>query len=237
MNRDPFTEQIALTPEAVEILEKLQQEPGVKVNANTDRLKEGERIFKETFIDTEYPTVEDEEKLRKLWQAKAFAKELEVLPYKETQENLAKNVFITPEDQEVLDKIRAKVEAGEFDKEEYTTPGPVENTIYTTTGSGTLKAGTLKGVFPSEPNAQSILNIRQIVDFGLTRKSDDKDEDQMTCTITCKMTREWMERFLRFLDVMQKDGIIGHSETLSFFADGDGTFRPKFTVTEFKKED
>lgn len=187
MDRDPFTKQITLTPAAVEILEKLQQEPGIKVNPNPDRLKEGERVFKAAFIDTEYPTSEDEEKLRKLWQAKAFAEELKVLPYKETEENLAKNVFITPEDREFL--------------------------------------------------AQSISNIRQIVDFGLARKSDDKDEDQMTCTITCKMTREWMERFLRFLDVMQKDGIIGHSETLSFFADGDGTFRPKFTVTEFKKEE
>lgn len=188
MNRDHFTKQITLTLAAAEILEKVQQESGVKVNANTDRLKEGERVFKETFIDTEYPTVEDEEKLRKLWQAKAFASELEVLPYKETQENLAKNVFITQEDREVLEKL-------------------------------------------NQPN------IRQVVDFGLARKSGDKDEDQMTCTITCKMTRDWMERFLRFLNVMQEDGIIGHSETLSFFADGDGTFRPKFTVTEFKKED
>ncbi len=189
MNRDPFTEQITLTPDAVETLKKIQQKPGIKVNTNLNRLKEGERVFKAAFIDTEYPTVEDEEKLRKLWQAKAFTSELKVLPYKETQENLAKNVFITPEDQEFL--------------------------------------------------AQSALqsNIRQIVDFGLARKSGDKDEDQMTCTITCKMTRDWMERFLRFLNVMQEDGIIGHSETLSFFADGDGTFRPKFTVTEFKKED
>lgn len=231
MDRDPFTKQIILTQDALETLEKIQQKPGIKVNTNPDRLKEGERVFKAAFIDTEYPTVEDEEKLRKLWQAKAFAEELKVLSYKETEENLAKNVFITPEDQEVLEKIKAKAEAGQFDKEKYTTPGPVENTIYIKTGSGTLKA------LPPEPNAQSISNIRQIVDFGLARKSDDKDEDQMTCAITCKMTREWMERFLRFLDVMQKDGIIGHSETLSFFADGDGTFRPKFTVTEFKKED
>ena len=232
MDRDPFTKQITLTPAAVEILEKLQQEPGIKVSINPDRRKEGERVFKAAFIDTEYPTVEDEETLRKIWQAKAFAKEVKVLPYSETKENLTKNVFITPEDQEVLEKIKAKVEAGEFDKEKYTTPGPVENTIYTTTGSGTLK-----GVLPSEPTAQSISNIRQIVDFDLARKLDDRDEDQMTCTITCKMTREWMERFLRFLNVMQEDGIIGHSETLSFFADGDGTFRPQFTVIEFKKEE
>lgn len=133
-----------------------------------------------------------------------------------------------------MEKLKAKIEAGQIDENDYITPGPVENTIYIKTGSGTVKA-----IFPPDSNVQSILqsNIRQIVDFCLTRKSDDKDEDQMSCTITCKMTREWMERFLRFLDVMQKDGIIGHSETLSFFADGDGTFRPKFTVTEFKKED
>ena len=79
-------------------------------------------------------------------------------------------------------------------------------------------------------------SVRHIVYFGLERGPDDKDEDPMTCTITCKMTREWMERFLKLLDVMQEDGEIGHSETLSFFADGDGTFRPHFEVSEFGKE-
>jgi len=51
MDRDPFTKQIILTPAAVELLEKLQQEPGVKVNASTDRLKEGERVFKAAVFD------------------------------------------------------------------------------------------------------------------------------------------------------------------------------------------
>lgn len=79
-------------------------------------------------------------------------------------------------------------------------------------------------------------SVRHIVYFGLERGPDDKDDDPMTCTITCKMTREWMERFLKLLDVMQADGEIGHSETLSFFADGDGTFRPHFGVSELRKE-
>lgn len=168
MKDNPFTKEYEFDSSALDVIEKVRQNP-VKVNGGPDRLKEGE------------------EKLKKFWQAKAFAKELEVLPYKETQENLAKNVFITQEDREVLEKLK-------------------------------------------QPN------IRQIVDFGLARKSGDKDDDQMTCTIICKMTREWMERFLKLLDVMQADGEIGHSETLSFFADGDGTFRPHFGVSELRKE-
>ena len=79
-------------------------------------------------------------------------------------------------------------------------------------------------------------SVRHIVYFGLERGPDDKNEDPMTCTITCKMTREWMERFIKLLDVMQLDGEIGHSETLSFFADGDGTFRPWFEVSELREE-
>ena len=251
MDRDPFTKQITLTPAAVELLEKLQQEPGIEVHTNPDRLKEGERVFKAAFIDTEYPTVEDEEKLRKLLRAKEFGESVEVKPYKETQEGLTKNVHVTQEDMdEFLEQAKAKtveVHANRpkltkenlelFKKkfeEKYTMSDPIENPISIQTGPKTLRV-----VFPSEEKSREALypNLRLFVDFGLARKSDDKDEDQMSCTITCKMTREWMERFLRFLDVMQKDGIIGHSETLSFFADGDGTFRPTFTVHEFKKEE
>ena len=168
MKDTPFTKEYEFDSSALDVVEKVAQNP-IKVSGGPDRLKEGE------------------EKLKKFWQAKAFERELEVLPYKETQENLAKNVFITPEDREFL--------------------------------------------------AQSISrpSVRQIVYFGLERGPDDKDEDPMTCTITCKMTREWMERFLKLLDIMQADGEIGHSETLSFFADGDGTFRPNFGVSELRE--
>lgn len=43
-----------------------------------------------------------------------------------------------------------------------------------------------------------------------------------------EMDETWVPCFLSFLRTMQLNGIIGHSETLAIFDDGDGDFRPKF---------
>ena len=61
-----------------------------------------------------------------------------------------------------------------------------------------------------------------------------KDEDEIVCVFSCRMRRDWMVKFLGLLDKMEYDGNIGHSEQLTFFADGDGTFRPKFFIHEIK---
>lgn len=163
MKDTPFTKEYEFDSSALDVVEKVAQNP-IKVNGNPQRLEEGKKAFKATFIDTEYPTPDDEEQLR--------------------------NNYFTEKEISDLEWIKKRC------------------------------------AHPS---------VRHIVHFGLERGPDDKDEDQMTCTITCKMNREWMERFLKLLDVMQEDGEIGHSETLSFFADGDGTFRPWFAVREMGK--
>lgn len=46
--------------------------------------------------------------------------------------------------------------------------------------------------------------------------------------IHARMGERWIPHFLAFLKQMQKNGEQGHSETLAFFSDGDGDFRPQF---------
>jgi len=49
-------------------------------------------------------------------------------------------------------------------------------------------------------------------------------------TIECEMKDRWVPQFLALLQRMQFMGNMGSSRTLGFYADGDGDFRPKFTV-------
>ena len=49
-----------------------------------------------------------------------------------------------------------------------------------------------------------------------------------TFTITVTMRSRWVPVFLGMLRQMERLGHIGASRTISFFADGDGDFRPKF---------
>ena len=55
---------------------------------------------------------------------------------------------------------------------------------------------------------------------------------QKTFTITATMNEEWISPFLSMLNRMEKNGVIGHSEYISFYADGDGDFRPSFKTEE-----
>lgn len=50
-------------------------------------------------------------------------------------------------------------------------------------------------------------------------------------TIEVEMEVRWIPIFLAFLKRMQTLGNVGASRTLSFFADGDGDFHPKFSWT------
>lgn len=52
----------------------------------------------------------------------------------------------------------------------------------------------------------------------------------ITFTITATMPEDWADYFCSFLKKMQVYGAIGHSGVLSFYADGDGDFRPKFEI-------
>lgn len=62
-----------------------------------------------------------------------------------------------------------------------------------------------------------------------------RDDDEIVCRISCQMRRDWMIKFFELLDKMEYDGNIGHSEQLTFFADGDGTFRPKFFIEQISE--
>lgn len=46
--------------------------------------------------------------------------------------------------------------------------------------------------------------------------------------VECEMDERWVNQFMSFLEFMQYCGSIGHSCQVSFFADGDGDFRPHF---------
>ncbi len=52
--------------------------------------------------------------------------------------------------------------------------------------------------------------------------------DDITLTVTVTMRPRWMRVFLGMLEHMQYLGGIGASRNLTFMADGDGDFRPKF---------
>ena len=52
----------------------------------------------------------------------------------------------------------------------------------------------------------------------------------MKFTITVEMQDRWVPHFLGMLQTMQFLGSIGSSRVVGIYADGDGDFRPKFTV-------
>lgn len=47
-------------------------------------------------------------------------------------------------------------------------------------------------------------------------------------TVEVEMKERWIPHFLSMLHYMQGLGEMGSSRTVSFYADGDGDFRPKF---------
>ena len=46
--------------------------------------------------------------------------------------------------------------------------------------------------------------------------------------IRVEMEERWIPYFQSFLKQMERNGKIGHSSMIAFFADGDGDFRPTF---------
>lgn len=55
---------------------------------------------------------------------------------------------------------------------------------------------------------------------------------KQTFTITCTMNERWIPHFLGMLKLMERLGGLGSSRTVSFYADGDGDYRPKFEWNE-----
>ena len=54
----------------------------------------------------------------------------------------------------------------------------------------------------------------------------------MKFTIECEMGDRWVSHFLVMLKYMQRLGNLGRSRRVTFYADGDGDFRPKFMWNE-----
>lgn len=56
----------------------------------------------------------------------------------------------------------------------------------------------------------------------------DPEFEDVTFTVHCTMRRRWAKQFLGLLKWFQMLGSIGSSREITFYADGDGDFRPKF---------
>lgn len=53
-------------------------------------------------------------------------------------------------------------------------------------------------------------------------------------TIECEIPERWVNDFCSFIKYLEFCGNIGHSASVSFYADGDGDFRPQFDInTQF----
>ena len=61
--------------------------------------------------------------------------------------------------------------------------------------------------------------------------------NEVTFNITAVMDERWVPQFCTFLKRMEQDGNIGHSELIGFYADGDGDFRPEFTIEGIEFEE
>ena len=55
--------------------------------------------------------------------------------------------------------------------------------------------------------------------------------DTTTFTVKCTMRTRWVPNFLGMLKKMEQYGGMGCSGNITFYADGDGDFRPKFETT------
>ena len=62
--------------------------------------------------------------------------------------------------------------------------------------------------------------------------------NEVTFNIQVTMNERWVDDFCSMLKYMEKNGAIGHSSLVGFYADGDGDFRPHFDIDrEFDKKE
>ena len=54
----------------------------------------------------------------------------------------------------------------------------------------------------------------------------------MKVNIEAEMPERWMPYFVAMLEEMEHLGAIGSSKALTFYSDGDGDYRPKFSITD-----
>jgi len=56
----------------------------------------------------------------------------------------------------------------------------------------------------------------------------EEKHEKVEFTVKCEMKKRWAIQFLSMLKYMQQLGSMGGSRKVTFYADGDGDFRPKF---------
>lgn len=63
-----------------------------------------------------------------------------------------------------------------------------------------------------------------------SKKQPQNPSDEVNFIVKATMKKRWVDNFCSMLMRMQDNGVMGHSEILRFYSDGDGDFRPKFEV-------
>lgn len=67
--------------------------------------------------------------------------------------------------------------------------------------------------------------------------SKDNHDKSVELNIKAKMPERWVDQFCSMLTAMEHNGVVGHSERVGIYSDGDGDFRPKFEFDKpFKHE-
>ena len=66
-------------------------------------------------------------------------------------------------------------------------------------------------------------------EYGMTEDGMVEPED-ITITVKCTVRKRWAAQLIGMFNTMQHLGSIGASRNITFYADGDGDFRPKFDL-------
>ena len=62
---------------------------------------------------------------------------------------------------------------------------------------------------------------------------DDHDYDKLVeFSVKFKIHKRWYKQFIGFLQRLQDDSQVGHSEMVGFYSDGDGDFRFRWTPAD-----
>lgn len=87
---------------------------------------------------------------------------------------------------------------------------------------------TKDGIIKDDRNG--FVHLRDFKSKWLWNESGARED--VTFNVKCTMPKVWASHFQSFLKEMENYGRRGHSGQISFMADGDGNFRPKFKFTK-----
>ncbi len=87
-------------------------------------------------------------------------------------------------------------------------------------------AGTAIGgayvVMQNKPISDQFPKLKEFLDADAT--------DNVTMNFTVTVRKRWAVQLIGMLNTMQSLGSMGSSRMIGFYADGDGDFRPKFSI-------